>query len=803
MAGDPERGASVTGGESGPAPAFSRRIRNPRRLVPLLLALAVLAPYYLLVAGLAIPIPDDIFISDLADGDFPMRVEAGRLIRDGELPLWTPRIWTGYPLLGSGVTEPLSLAFFAALPPALALGWYLALWILVAALGAYALARRLGASLAGGFLAGFAFAWSGFMVCQLRHPGILAVVALFPAALHCLEQAAGGGLDRAAARALPPRRRLLWLAGFAAIFGLQLLAGFPQSAYNAALVYAALVAARCLWLLAPAAGGPGGRAGAAPAATLAAGALAAVSISVLIGMVQLLPLRELGALSDRSGGGTFAWATQYKYWPRNALTFLVPYANGDISDLSYRGNSIFWEDYGYVGLATVLLALGAAVTRIRRFAVAFWVVAALVAYGLVLGSATPFFKIAFEVVPGLSTFRLPTRFLFIVELGLALLGGIGLTALQGLLERRLPRAGLARVAPLLAAVVAAGTAADLVYHNRRQNPLVDAGRWLARPASAAAILASGEQGRVYTPGHRQLHTETFKRAQGWSGDLEPYIAHREVLQPNANLLHGVVALDGYSGIEPRWTADLIGDHNRNGILGGLRRFEGARLVFAPAYYDLLEALSVRWLILPGRIANDRLEHVASFGNAELHRLPAALPRVRVVDRARSVGSVDEFRRLLLEGAIDLRREAVLLDPAAAVVAGLAAAAGPGPAGEARIVVDRAAAVAVEAVAPRGGLLVLGDTWYPGWEATVDGRPVPVLRANIAHRAVLLPAGLHRVEFAFRPAAPAIGLALSAAGLITLLGGAALLARRGNRTGAATGLSASQSAARPCRRPAVL
>jgi hypothetical protein len=561
-----------------------------------------------------------------------------------------------------------------------------------------------------------------------------------------------------------------------------LLAGFPQSAYNAALVYAALVAARCLWLLAPAAGGPGWRAGAAPAAGLAAGALAAVLIGALVGMVQLLPLWELGTLSDRSGGGTFEWATAYNYWPRNALTFLLPYANGDISDLSYRGRSIFWEDYGYVGLATVLLAIVAAATRITRFAVAFWLAAGLVAYGLVLGSATPLFRIAFGIVPGLSTFRFPTRFLFIVELALALLGGLGLTALQGQLARRLHRGGLALVAPLVAAALSAGTAADLVYHNRRQNPLVDAGRWLARPGSAAAILATGESGRVYTPGHRQLHTEAFYRAGGWSGDLGPYLAHREVLQPNANLLHGVAALDGYAGIEPRWTVDLIGDHNRHGIIDQLHRIERGRLVAAPAFFDLLEALSVRWLILPSRVRNGRVEHFASVGNAELHRLPAALPRARVVDRARVIDSADQLRRLLLNGAIDLRREAVLHDPAAAgIVAELARAEpGSGAAGEARLVVDRATEVVVEAVAPRGGLLLLADTWYPGWEATVDGSPVPLLRANLAHRAVPLPPGSHRIEFAFRPAATRTGRAFSVAGLAVLLSAIALLTRRGIR-----------------------
>jgi uncharacterized membrane protein YfhO len=91
-------------------------------------------------------------------------------------------------------------------------------------------------------------------------------------------------------------------------------------------------------------------------------------------------------------------------------------------------------------------------------------------------------------------------------------------------------------------------------------------------------------------------------------------------------------------------------------------------------------------------------------------------------------------------------------------------------------------VAVEAVAPRGGWLLLADTWYPGWEATVDGHPAPVVRANVAHRAVRLSPGRHRVEFAFRPRSAIVGFALTAAGLAILIGGVALLARRGKRAG---------------------
>jgi hypothetical protein len=727
-----------------------------------------------MLVGRDIPVPDDVFVSDLMDGEFPLRVEAARLLCAGESPVWTSRIFMGMPLQ----TDPLSLLLFCALPPALALGWLIGWLLCVAAGGTYLLARQMGASRLGAVLAGFAFAWSGFMVCHLRHLGVLGTVAYFPLALFCLERAATGGLPtRTAAWALPFRYRFRWLLGFAVVFGCQCLAGFPQSVYISALVYGALVLFRACWLVAAAEEVVpwGGRW--RPACVLASGAVLALGIGLLLGMAVLLPLYQLGTVSDRSSGGTYAWATFFNYWPRDVLSFIRPYWNGDISNLTYRGTGIFWEDYGYLGLATLLLALLAVVSRVRHFVVAFWTLTAVVAFGLVLGREAPFYRLAFDHVPGLATFRFPTRFLFVVELALALLGGVGFTVLGGWWDRWRRARGVAGPGWLLPALMVAGTMAELVYANRRQNPWVDAREWLAQPRAAAIIRAAGEEGRVFSPGSRQRHVAMFLQARGWGGDRQLFLQQREFLQPNANLLYGLATLDGYTGIAPRWLVDLIGDHNRIGLVGMMFAVGTNDFRVAPAFFDWLEALSVRWVILPLAGGTERLAYAGSAPPAEVYRLPGSLPRARVVTRARLVaGPAEAWRKLVFSGAVDPRREVWLHDPAAAsVVAALtklpleAAAAST-----ARLVTDRSTEVVVDATAPHGGLLLLADTFYPGWQATVDGQPVEILRANVAQRAVALPPGTHRVVFVFRAPGLQMGLLLTAGGVLLLAVGAWML-----------------------------
>ncbi|MBK9964309.1 MAG: YfhO family protein [Holophagales bacterium] len=94
--------------------------------------------------------------------------------------------------------------------------------------------------------------------------------------------------------------------------------------------------------------------------------------------------------------------------------------------------------------------------------------------------------------------------------------------------------------------------------------------------------------------------------------------------------------------------------------------------------------------------------------------------------------------------------------------------GPGSWAAVRFLVDEPERAELSTTASTPSLLVLTRTWDPGWSARIDGVPVPLLRAQIALLAVIVPVGEHRVELAYRPVTFRIGLGLSAAGLLTVL-----------------------------------
>ena len=72
------------------------------------------------------------------------------------------------------------------------------------------------------------------------------------------------------------------------------------------------------------------------------------------------------------------------------------------------------------------------------------------------------------------------------------------------------------------------------------------------------------------------------------------------------------------------------------------------------------------------------------------------------------------------------------------------------AGSARIASWRPARIEIEVEFELGGVLALHETWYPGWIAEIDGKRVPILRADVLFRGVEVPAGRHRVVFRFAP-----------------------------------------------------
>ena len=723
-----------------------------------------LLPYLPALSLSHIFVTDDVFTSDIYNGELPARVLTGHLIAAGQAPVWSSSLCSGFPMAAGGIFEPLSTGLFATLSTAPALCLLVIFLVMIAAHGAYTFARHLGAERTGAVLAGIAFAGSGYLVTQLKHLAISMTVAWLPWGLYLLDRALASRVvlpidvtEDTLCQPPSPKARLRAIGLFGLVLAEQVVCGFPQSVYISGLIYG-------VWALVLLIG-MRERVGRVPLMFVLGSSLALmVVLAALCGAPMLLPLAELGKLSDRRGALSWEFASMAPYAWTDLLNFLSPYANGDIADSTYRGEGIFWENYGYVGAATFVLAGWALIRGLRRPRVLLIFAIAVGSMALVLGLHTPIYHLAWKYMPGMGKFRFPTRFLVVVELAIALLGALGL----GLLRKDCSRL-LARRAPnvpnLLTIALVLGTALDLFANQSHQNPFVPASEWLRPPAAVAELGKETAKARFYTPLHNDLHMLAFRMARGWAS-LDPYRVLRATVAPNTGVYWGVPTVDCYAGIAPSWFVDVWGDHSRYGLLvPPMMRLGDSGIQTSANYAAILAGYGVTHVLSPVPIVNAQLSEIPNADGVHVYEVPGK--RVRIIPGAQKVDSNREATSILSLPNYDPNNVLLLhrrkndeslhnvnerLDPST----------------HAQIVAEDSQHVRIDVIAPQGGYLLLADTYYPGWHAAVDGTETTLYRANIALRAVWLPPGARTVEFTYRATQFFRGLKLAALGASLLL-----------------------------------
>jgi len=690
-------------------------------------------------------ITDDIFASDLMNDRYPVRVELARGLKQGRLPLWTPLIYGGFPLQAnpeSGITYPLNIFFFGLFSPSWALNLSIILKFFLAGLFMFLYLRQIGIDPRAAFIGAIAFSWSGFFISHLKHLNMHDAAIWVPLLLFLLEK-------------YRRRRSPLWLFLTAGVLGLQILAGHPQISYYTVF----LVIGYYLWIEWPYLK----TIRHAPRSLAYLFILLALALG--LGMVQLLPGYELTNWSERVGGIGYGFAVQHKYWLRNLLTFIYPFVNGDPGRATYHGSGVFWEDYGYLGLLPLFFAGYALVKAFRKNRhVKFFTVLAAASLVLMLGDQALLFKILFYVVPGMKFFRFSQRFILFVDLSLAALASIGLD-----------RAFKNRPAWAFLLVIGL-TIPDLYIMQKRQNPVVSRDRWEALPATAQVILRDPTRFRVYTLGGSESHMSAYVMAQGWEGDLTPYVRQRSSLQPSANMLDKIASNTGYINLVPRHLIRLWGNEKVSGLITKTAGIAANNLVFIPRepFLKIMNAYNVKYLVSIWRIDHPELEPLGLFNGFQLYRNRSVQPRAFFVPQA-VAASDEKAESLFVAGAVDLRRQVLLADTiftgTATDTTGTAAISIIELSGE-RLVVD--------AETPADGWIFLSDTYYPGWRAELDGRPVQIHRANICGRAIAVGAGKHKIEFIFRSKTYLIGSRISLLALVLIgIGLIACLVRQKN------------------------
>jgi hypothetical protein len=150
---------------------------------------------------------------------------------------------------------------------------------------------------------------------------------------------------------------------------------------------------------------------------------------------------------------------------------------------------------------------------------------------------------------------------------------------------------------------------------------------------------------------------------------------------------------------------------------------------------------------------------------------AAYPRAFLVPTARVAPSLGTALSQMIHQPFQPDQEVILADDTTTQSTGLPGDRGGH--GTARITSYGPDDVRVHTSADGDAWLVLSDTYYPGWTASIDGQPTTVLRGDVLFRVVPVPSGEHDVQLRFEPGSVKLGLVISAVCLIGVVAALAL------------------------------
>lgn len=686
-------------------------------------------------------------IGDMRDVFIPIEHFYHQELIAGRLPSWWPEAAWGFPVIAAA-----QIGFFY--PPLLALRWLplpiyfpviLSLHVVALAMGMWLLLRKLSCSQSAAYLGAISFALSQFVWQHFTHLNIILALTWLPwqflAAQYFIQYPSF------------KKKYFYWLA---LTIGAPFLVGQLQIPLLMAIVTCIYLSIG-LWhqwrnqsqrLL--------------PIGAIIAG-LALLSCG--LAAAQLLPTAELAQYSSRGSSGDYSLtqANQHSFPLYHLQTALWPRFFG--SDNTYWGKRLEIEYGFFIGTIPLLLALWASYRYYRQYR--WWVWLAGISFLLALGNLSPFRLLKLE--PSLWVFSAPARWLVFTTFAGSVLAAGGFDHLQesSVAFKKL----LGRVTIILLIVVAVSNIA--IFNLDRLLPL----------ATQVAHL----DGEYYAQKlHSLIHSVqtssiSLSSPYTWLSLMVLAVSWLALRTKNMRLLLGIITAELLvvamtTTLTLPWSTILnapsslttlplqVRDHSTRLLsirpAGG---DTGAWLTNPESRVDMIGREQQRQLLVPLVHTQFGILGAEWPASLDLNGDSAALDAIKNgSDNQPDLQRAGEYNI----GAV------IQLDSTGAVIATPVDTL-PRASYQLRAdTFDRATSipavynqvtpehVIITVTAPQTGSVVIRDTWFPGWVATVNGQSAPINRAQSIFRAVPVPAGQSTVDLQYRPQALFRGVAIS-------------------------------------------
>jgi Bacterial membrane protein YfhO len=649
-------------------------------------------------------------------------------LSENRFALWNPYNYGGYPVFAN-----IQACFFHPLVFASAfisswvawpglpmlLEWAVVLQVWIGGMAAYHLFRNFGLGAAPAWAGAVMFETGSYFASRAEHIDSMMAAAWMPLAWLAVWK-------------LKDKFRADWLVVLAVTLGLSIWGGFPQATvavFGSTVMFAALAAALRM----------------ARAKTIV-WACCGCAIGILLAAVPFIPTTQLTELSVAkyrvdwlgTGGGLYGQSLVSLVAPNHYHIF-------DINNFKGPWDSTFLYLYSSIpGLLLAIFAIVyAAVTRRNRTAVLFGL---MLLFGMfwMLGDKTVVWRALFPLLPEKVRIGIHPEYTYcIFSLAVAGLAAIGLDSL--------------RVPNSVRWAIGVVIALDLF--------LVGSGR----PMNVTSLKSEPGLTHDAVDGSAALLNEVRRYSDQ---NVPPW--RFDTVNANLEWTYGapILQIPSAAGISPLALENAI--QLRLFLHDGYRW--GWNYPLENLDSPVVDLLNVRYVITraedgPRLAAIPKFRSLARQPGYELFENTTVFPRFFLVHQARAVASLKEARDLISRHQVDLRQTAIVDRPME-----LAAAGGSD---EVKTLRYEPNAIELSAQTSRGGLLVLSETYYPGWKAWLDDQPTPIYCADIALRGVMVPPGTHRVRMEFRPLILLIALGISLTTAI-LLAISAFVCRRSAR-----------------------
>ena len=727
----------------------------------------------------------------------PWRAYAWQSQLMGNFPLWNPLNGMGAPLLANyqlaWFYPPSWLTIlFQAIGGTPAMAWACTLLVPIhlafAGWGMALLVRKLGLGNLAQLISGLAFCLSGFFVARAGFFTMIWAGAWLPWIILYASSIAAP-VQRSTAVSFRFYPGLVFCAA------LQLLAGHAQITW-----YTLLLAG--VWVVF---GGwvNGSWRNSMKGALIFGGH---ILFGMAIAAIQLVPTAEYLLQSQRSTAVDFDLGLTYSFWPWHFLTLLSPNFFGNPGTGNYFGYASYWEDAAYIGFLPLALALSTIPWVFRkgngdksyshrsliRFA---WVIL-IIGCVLALGKNTPVFTFLYQYVPGFNLFNGPARWLIWTVFGLTLLAGAGAEGWVRPTGKKLKNFKLLTTAAIaltfgtgiawisfrdiqitfIEAFAALGIGAvsscllTLFMPSERDGPVYKRWQWAAAGLVCADLLLFGWG--LFPSFPANFFAETREKPLVQPGNDRVYLSG---VDEYALKFRRFFRFSDYRPIED-WN-ELF-----KVALPNLNLLPGSQFNMVNNFDPLLPGRYSRWMTWVDHLSGKNLETVLALMDVSERidrnvdspdgiRINENLPlaRIRWVPCAKMVQGENEawsaVQEMVNQADLATLTQNVVLEgkPDSFIET-----CDPFSTGISRGIAESSQKIVVEVQSEQSGTLVVANTWYPGWQAKIDGQPAVLFRANYLFMGVRLNQGQHRIELSYAPVSFYSGAGISTFGLLFML-----------------------------------